>query len=318
MVVHLEFEYPIIELEEKIAALHRYSKTHAVDLAQGMELLEQQLAATREKLFSGLTAWEKVQLARHPQRPYPQDYIQAIFSDYLELHGDRTYADDHAIVGGFAKLDGRKVMVIATQKGRNLKQNIDVNFGSAQPEGYRKALRLMKLADKVGCPIICLIDTPGAYPGIAAEERHIGEAIAINLREMFRLKVPVVCAITGEGGSGGALGLCVGNRVLIMQCAYYSVITPEGCAAILWRATDAVPKAADALKLTSTDLLKLGIVDEIVPEPVGGAHRDPKTAAQLLRDALCNNLATLADKSDDELRTERYERFRKLGQFSEG
>jgi acetyl-CoA carboxylase carboxyl transferase subunit alpha len=317
MAAHLEFEQPIIELEEKIAALQRYSESHAVDLSQGMELLEQQLSATREKLFAGLSAWEKVQLARHPQRPYPQDYIRTIFSDYLELHGDRGFADDRAIVGGFAKLKGRKVMVIATQKGRNLKQNLEVNFGSAQPEGYRKALRLMKLADKVRCPIITLIDTPGAYPGIAAEERHIGEAIAMNLREMFRLRVPLVCAITGEGGSGGALGLCVGNRVLIMECAYYSVITPEGCAAILWRAADAVPKAADALKLTSHDLLKHGIVDGIIHEPVGGAHRDPQTAAEFLRDALDENLSRLTDKSEDELRNERYERFRKIGRFRE-
>ncbi|MDD4097930.1 MAG: acetyl-CoA carboxylase carboxyltransferase subunit alpha [Lentisphaeria bacterium] len=315
MAVTLEFERPILELEEKVAALHRYSQEHDLDLGPGLSALEAKLPDTRRKIFASLTPWEKIQLARHPQRPHPQDYVGAMFTDFLELCGDRRFADDRAIIGGFAKLDGRPVMVISTQKGRNLKQNMEVNFGCAHPEGYRKALRLMQLANKARVPIISLIDTPGAYPGIAAAERHIGESIAVNLREMFRLEVPLLCVITGEGGSGGALGICVGNRVLIMENAYYSVITPEGCAAILWRTGDAIPKAAQALKLTAPDLLKLGVVDAIIPEPLGGAHHDPAGATSLLKQALLDNLAELAALSGTKLRNSRYDRFRNLGVF---
>ena len=239
-----------------------------------------------------------------------------MFTDFLELCGDRRFADDRAIIGGFAKLDERPVMVIATQKGRNLKQNMEVNFGCAHPEGYRKALRLMQLANKAHVPIISLIDTPGAYPGIAAAERHIGESIAVNLREMFRFEVPILCIITGEGGSGGALGICVGNRVLIMENAYYSVITPEGCAAILWRSADAIPKAAQALKLTGRDLMKLGVVDGIIPEPLGGAHHDPAGATDLLKQAIVDQLDQLCTMPGAQLRQARYDRFRDLGVFS--
>ncbi len=313
MAVTLEFEKSILELEEKVAALHRFSQERDIDLGPGLATLDTKLPEVRRKIFSSLTPWEKVQLARHPQRPHPKDYVDEIFTDYLELCGDRRYGDDRAIVGGFARLSQRHVMVIATQKGRNLKQNMDVNFGYAHPEGYRKALRLMQLADKARVPVITLVDTPGAYPGVGAAERHIGESIAVNLREMFRLAVPILSIITGEGGSGGALGICVGNCVLIMENAYYSVITPEGCAAILWRTADAIPKAAQALKLTGRDLLKLGVVDGIIPEPLGGAHRDPVGAAELLKQAIVRQLDQLCAMSGAQLQQARYDRFRNLG-----
>ena len=264
-----------------------------------------------------LSPWEKIQLTRHPQRPHPQEYVQEIFTDFLELHGDRRFADDRTLIGGFAKLERQPVMVLATQKGRNLKQNMEFNFGSALPEGYRKALRLMQLANKAQCPVITFIDTPGAYPGIGAEERHIGEAIALNLREMFRLSVPVICVVTGEGGSGGALGIAVGNRVLMQEYAYYSVITPEGCAAILWRTNDAIPKAAEALHLTSSDLLELGVADEVVEEPNGGAHQDFPEAARLLKLAILRHLAELQKLTPEQLREDRYNRFRRLGRVEE-
>lgn len=315
MAVTLEFEKSVLELEEKVAALHRFSQERDIDLGPGLETLDAKLPEVRRKIFASLTPWEKVQLARHPQRPHPQDYAEAIFTDHMELCGDRRYADDRAIVGGFAKLNQRHVMVIVTQKGRNLKQNMEVNFGYAHPEGYRKALRLMQLANKAQVPIITLVDTPGAYPGVGAAERHIGESIAVNLREMFRLEVPILCIITGEGGSGGALGICVGNCVLIMENAYYSVITPEGCAAILWRSADAIPKAAQALKLTGPDLLKLGVVDGIIPEPLGGAHHDPVGASDLLKQAIVEQLDELCDIPGAQLRKARYDRFRKLGVF---
>ena len=278
----LDFEKPIIELEKKVAELLEFSQHHDVDVSHGIALLKSRIEETRQRIFGSLSPWQQVQLARHPQRPYPQDYVEHLWTDFLELHGDRRFSDDRAIFGGFAKLDGQPMMLLGTRKGRDLRENVDVNFGSAHPEGYRKALRLMLLAEKSHLPIVTLIDTPGAYPGIAAEERHIGEAIAVNLREMFRLTVPVIVVVVGEGGSGGALGIGVGNRVLIMENAYYSVITPEGCAAILWRDGAAAPRAAEALKLTSRDLKTMGIVDEVIPEPIGGAHRDfTGTAAAL-------------------------------------
>lgn len=318
MAVTLEFERPILELEEKVAALHRYSQEHDLDLGPGLSALEAKLPDTRRKIFASLTPWEKIQLARHPQRPHPQDYVGAMFTDFLELCGDRRFADDRAIIGGFAKLDGRPVMVISTQKGRNLKQNMEVNFGCAHPEGYRKALRLMQLADKAGVPIVTFIDTPGAFPGIASEERHISEAIAVNLRDMFKLRVPVVSIIIGEGGSGGAIGIGVGNRVLILENAYYSVITPEGCAAILWKDRAYAPKAAEALKITADKLLELKIVDDIVPEPFGGAQRDHVKAAELVGKALNKHLNELRKMSSDKLIAQRYEKFRSIGEFSEG
>ena len=261
MAVHLDFEKPIAELEQKVADLREFSRRHDVDVSHGIALLEARLDETRRRVFSNLTAWERVQLARHPERPYPQDYVKRLATDFLELNGDRRYADDRAILGGFGKIDGRPMLLLGTRKGRNLKENVEFNFGCAHPEGYRKALRLMQLADKAGLPIVIFIDTPGAYPGIGAEERHIGEAIAVNLREMFRLRVPIIAVVVGEGGSGGALGIGVGNRVMILENAYYSVITPEGCAAILWRESNAAARAAEALKLTSADLKAMGLVD---------------------------------------------------------
>lgn len=280
-------------------------------------MLESKLDTLKRHTYSNLAAWQRVQLARHPKRPYSLDYIGAAFSDFTELHGDRLFADDRAVVGGFAKLDGRKVMVIGTQKGRDTKENILRNFGSAHPEGYRKALRLMRVADRFSLPIITLIDTAGAYPGIGAEERHIAEAIAVNLREMTLLEVPIIAAVIGEGGSGGALGIGVADRVLILENAYYSVISPEGCAAILWKERNAAPKAAEALKITAKDLLSLGLVDEIIPEPLGGAHHDPARTAATLKAHLSRHLDELsATPVADRLR-KRYEKFRAHGHFDE-
>ena len=264
-----------------------------------------------------LTAWDRVQLARHPKRPYALDYIKTAFSDFSELHGDRLFAEDHAMVGGFARLGQHKVLVLGTQKGRDTKENIRRNFGSAHPEGYRKALRLMKLADKFGLPIFTLIDTAGAYPGIGAEERHIAEAIAVNLREMFLLEVPVLAVVLGEGGSGGALGIGVADRVLMLENAYYSVISPEGCAAILWRDRTAAPKAAEALKITARDLSRLGLCDEIIPEPQGGAHNDPAGMAQTVQRTLLRNLEEVQALFRTERLRLRYAKFRAYGHFQE-
>jgi acetyl-CoA carboxylase carboxyl transferase subunit alpha len=313
MGVTLDFEKPIAELEQKVAELREFSRRHDVDVSHGIALLDARIEETRRRVFSSLSPWERVQLARHPQRPYPQDYVQRLCQDFLEFSGDRRFADDQAIFGGFAKLDGQPLMVIGSRKGRNLKENVAVNFGCAHPEGYRKALRLMQIADKARVPVLSLIDTPGAYPGIGAEERHIGEAIAVNLREMFRLRVPLLVVVVGEGGSGGALGIGVGNRVLIFENAYYSVITPEGCAAILWRESSAAPRAAEALKLTSGDLRALGLVDEVVPEPLGGAHRDWNGAATALKEAIVRHLGELTSLSPQQLRDQRYAKFRAMG-----
>ncbi|MFA5204288.1 MAG: acetyl-CoA carboxylase carboxyltransferase subunit alpha [Lentisphaeria bacterium] len=317
MAVVLEFEKTLVELENKVNQLREYSRAQGVDVSHGISLLESRIVETQKQLFSNLTPWQRVQLARHPDRPYPKDYFQRLFTDYLELHGDRRFADDQAIIGGFARFDGEPVMILGSQKGRNLKENVRSNFGCANPEGYRKALRLMQLADKAKLPIVSFIDTPGAYPGIGGEERHVAEAIAVNLREMFQFQVPIVVVVVGEGGSGGALGIGVGNRVLILENAYYSVITPEGCAAILWRDAAATPQAAEALKLTSTDLLRLKLVDEVVPEPVGGAHRDFDSAATMLGEALRRHLAELRALSPAERVAQRYEKFRAMGVFSE-
>jgi len=313
----LNFEKPIRELEKKIQDLKSYSETHDVDVSRSVESLEQQIEKQKKEIFSNLTPWQRVQLARHPERPYPENYVKTIFTDFMEFHGDRRFSDDKAIFGGFAKLDTQKVMVIGTRKGRELKENVEVNFGSAHPEGYRKALRLMKMAEKARVPIISLIDTPGAYPGIGAEERHIAEAIAVNLREMFKLQVPIVVTIVGEGGSGGALGIGIGDKVMILENAYYSVITPEGCAAILWHDGKAAPEAAEALKITSKDLQQMEIVDEIINEPLGGAHQDPDTVYQNLKKAIQNNLKKLSSLSTKELCRNRYNKFRKIGVFNE-
>ena len=315
----LDFEKPIIELQRKLDELKKHPAEHSLDISLKEEIarIEQKIAETRKQVFSNLTAWQRVQLARHPKRPYTLDYLRSTFSDFSELHGDRLFADDHAVVGGFAQLDRHKVMVIGTQKGRDTKENILRNFGSAHPEGYRKALRLMRLADKFGLSIITLIDTAGAYPGIGAEERHIAEAIAVNLREMMMLEVPIIAAVIGEGGSGGALGIGVGDRMLIFENAYYSVISPEGCAAILWKDRSASAKAAEALKITAKDLLELGLVDEVIPEPLGGAHNDPGATAQTFKQHLLRHLETLLQIAPADRLRQRYARFRAHGQLAE-
>jgi acetyl-CoA carboxylase carboxyl transferase subunit alpha len=315
----LDFEKPIFELQSKLEELRRHKAAHGLDvnIEQEIAQIETKLVETRKQIFSNLTAWQRVQLARHPRRPYTLDYLQTTFSDFNELHGDRLFAEDHAMVGGFARLGPHKVMAIGTQKGRDTKENILRNFGSAHPEGYRKALRLMKMADKFSLPIVTLIDTAGAYPGIGAEERHIAEAIAVNLREMMLLSVPVIAVIIGEGGSGGALGIGVADRVLIFENAYYSVISPEGCAAILWKDRAAAAKAAEALKITARDLLELELADEVVPEPLGGAHNDPAASAKTLKEILIRNLEELKKLPMPELLKLRYCKFRTYGHFEE-
>ena len=315
----LDFEKPIIELQNKLDDLRKLPETHPVGLNFEEEIknIEAKLEETRRQVFSNLSAWQRVQIARHPKRPYTLDYLRDAFTEFQELHGDRLYADDRAIVGGFAKLGGHKVVVLGTQKGRDTKENILRNFGSAHPEGYRKALRLMRLADKFGLPIITLIDTAGAYPGIGAEERHIAEAIAVNLREMTLLDVPIIACVIGEGGSGGALGIGVADRVLILENAYYSVISPEGCAAILWKERSAAAKAAEALKITAKELLAFKLVDEIIPEPLGGAHNDTAAIAATLKAHLLKHLVELRALPSAERLKKRYEKFRAHGHFLE-
>ncbi|MDD4817412.1 MAG: acetyl-CoA carboxylase carboxyltransferase subunit alpha [Victivallaceae bacterium] len=315
--IYLEFEKPIAEIKHKIEEWEALSASGGMDMSNELVLLKKRLADTVAEIFGSLTPWQRVQLARHPERPYTLDYIEAIFTDFVELHGDRRFGDDHAIVGGFAKIDGKKVMVIGTQKGRDVKTNMLRNFGWPHPEGYRKALRLMHIADNAGLPVITMIDTPGAFPGIASEERHIGEAIALNMHDMFSLRVPVISVIIGEGGSGGAIGIGVGNRVLVMENAYYSVITPEGCAAILWKDRRYAETAAEALSLTAQDLLRLGVADEVIPEPPGGAHRDYTAAAANLHAALTRNLGELRQLSGKALMENRYNKFRAMGQIIE-
>lgn len=316
----LDFEKPIFELQRKLEELKQHPETHSmgVSFEEEITLIERKIEETRRQIFLNLTPWQRVQLARHPRRPFTMDYLGLAFEDFSELHGDRLFAEDRAMVGGFARLGHHKVVVIGTQKGRDTKENIRRNFGSAHPEGYRKALRLMRLADKFNLPIISLIDTAGAYPGIGAEERHIAEAIAVNLREMMLFKVPIIAAVIGEGGSGGALGIGVANRVLILENAYYSVISPEGCAAILWKDRAAAPQAAAALKITARHLLDLGLVDEVVPEPLGGAHNDAAATAANLKAALLNHLEACLALSAEQRLQQRYEKFRALGRFDEG
>jgi acetyl-CoA carboxylase carboxyl transferase subunit alpha len=315
----LDFEKPIAELQRKLEELTKHRETHAlgVDFDEEISRMEKKIAETRKQIFSNLTAWQRVQLARHPRRPFTLDYLAMTFADFQEVHGDRLFGEDRAVVGGFARLDSHKVVVIGTQKGRDTKENIRRNFGSAHPEGYRKALRLMRLADKFGLPIVTIIDTAGAYPGIGAEERHIAEAIAVNLREMMLLEVPVIAVVIGEGGSGGALGIGVADRVLLLENAYYSVISPEGCAAILWKDRAAAAKAAEALKITAKDLLELGLADEIVPEPLGGAHNDLAATAATLKQHLLANLDTLRKSSIADRLKARYAKFRAHGHFLE-
>ncbi len=315
----LDFEKPIAELQAKLEELKEHPEKHSLGISfeEEVALIEKKLQETRRQIFLNLSAWDRIKIARHPKRPYTLDYLQLAFTGFTELHGDRLYAEDRAVVGGFACLGPHKVMVIGTQKGRDTKENILRNFGSAHPEGYRKALRLMTLADKFHLPIITLIDTAGAYPGIGAEERHIAEAIAVNLREMMLLEVPIVAAVIGEGGSGGALGIGIADRVLILENAYYSVISPEGCAAILWKDRSAAAKAADALKMSARHLLELGLVDEVMPEPIGGAHADPNTMAATLKDALLKHLDQLLALSAADRLKQRYAKFRSFGHFLE-
>jgi acetyl-CoA carboxylase carboxyl transferase subunit alpha len=315
----LDFERPIAELQSKLEELkkHRDKHTPGINIEEEIISIEGKLAETRKQIFSNLSAWQRVQLARHPRRPFTLDYLQHAFTDFHELHGDRLFAEDYALVGGFARLGPHKVMVVGTQKGRDTKENIRRNFGSSHPEGYRKALRIMRLADKFGLPIITLIDTAGAYPGIGAEERHIAEAIAVNLREMMLFEVPIIAVVLGEGGSGGALGIGVADCVLILENAYYSVISPEGCAAILWKDRAAAAKAAEALKITAKDLLELGLTDEVIPEPLGGAHNDPLAAAEMVKKALLNHLEALVALPVQERLRQRYAKFRAFGHYAE-
>jgi acetyl-CoA carboxylase carboxyl transferase subunit alpha len=313
----LEFEKPIRELEDKIAALRASSESAGMDVTKEAVSLEAKLAQTRREVYGNLTPWQRVQLARHPRRPYSLDYIGMIFDDFQELHGDRLFMDDESTVGGTAFFEGQPVMVIGQQKGRDTKENLRRNFGCPNPEGYRKALRLMKMAHTFKLPIITLVDTPGAFPGIGSEERHVAEAIAVNLREMSQFGVPIITFVIGEGGSGGALGIGVTDRVLIFANSYYSVISPEGCAAILWKDGAAAPKAAEALKLSANHLERLGVVDEIVAEPTGGAHHDPAQAADALKYALQKHLNDLRALSGEQLLDARYERYRHLGVYEE-
>jgi acetyl-CoA carboxylase carboxyl transferase subunit alpha len=311
----LEFEKPIVELEQTLENLRQQAKEQNIDLSGQITAIEAKLEATRKEVFTHLTPWQRVQLARHPRRPYLLDYLERIATNFIELHGDRRYSDDRALIGGLATIDQYRVMIIGQQKGRDTKTNLLRNFGCAHPEGYRKALRLMQLAEKFDLPIISLIDTPGAFPGVGAEERHIAEAIAVNLREMMLLQVPSVAVVIGEGGSGGALGIGVCDRVLILENAYYSVISPEGCAAILWKDRANAPQAAAALKLTAKDLLELGMVDEIVPEPLGGAHHDYDATAQNVKRAILKHLEQLRALKVSELLKARYDKYRKMGVF---
>jgi acetyl-CoA carboxylase carboxyl transferase subunit alpha len=313
----LEFEKPLRELARQLDELRQQSIETNVDLAHEILLIERKIEAMQREIYSGLTSWQRVQIARHPRRPYALDYVQAICENFQELHGDRQYQDDRALVGGTALFEGEAVMIVAQQKGRDTKEKISRNFGMPQPEGYRKALRLMRMAEKFGLPVLTFIDTPGAYPGVGSEERHVSEAIAVNLREMSALRVPTISVVVGEGGSGGALGIGVTDRVLIFENSYYSVISPEGCAAILWKDGAAAAQAAEALKLTAADLARFGVVDEVIEEPLGGAHHDPAQATQALKYALQKHLNDLRALPADRLVALRYERYRHLGVYEE-
>ena len=313
----LEFEKPLRELEAQLENLRRMSEESQLDVGAEIRAIEAKLESTRNDVYTDLTPWEKVQLARHPQRPYSLDYIERIFEGFEELHGDRRYRDDQALIGGVARFEGKPVMVIAQQKGRDTKENILRNFGCPEPEGYRKAMRLMEMAEKFSMPVITLVDTPGAYPGIGSEERHVAEAIAVNIRDMSALKVPIVTAIIGEGGSGGALGIATSDTILIMQNAYYSVISPEGCAAILWKDRAFAPEASCALKITAEKLLELGIVDEVIAEPMGGAHVDYDITAKTLKASISKHLKKLSSLSTDKLLDQRYAKYRSMGVFEE-
>ncbi|QQE73541.1 acetyl-CoA carboxylase carboxyl transferase subunit alpha [Brevibacillus composti] len=316
MANELPFEKPLVELREKIKELRRFTEEKGIDFSDEVARLEQKAKDLAQQIYGNLTPWQRVQLARHPERPTTLDYISHIFTDFLEVHGDRLFGDDLAIVGGIAKLDGRPVTIVGHQKGKDTKDNIKRNFGMAHPEGYRKALRIMKQADKFGRPIICFINTSGAYPGKAAEERGQSEAIARNLLEMARLRVPVLCVVIGEGGSGGALAIGVGNRVYMLENSYYSVIAPESAAAILWRDASLAMRAAETMKITAPDLLELGVIDGIIEEPFGGAHRDVTLQAGLVRAQLLEGLKQLEQMSEEELIQDRYQKFKQIGSYA--
>ncbi len=311
----LEFEKPIVELENKIEEMKKYQ--NSLDISDEIKSLEEKVVKLKRQIYGNLTRWQVVQLARHAERPYTLDYIFHMTEDFIELHGDRLYKDDKAIIGGFATIDGKKVMVIGHQKGRDTKSNIYRNFGMANPEGYRKAFRLMKLAEKFNLPVITFIDTPGAYPGLEAEQNGQAEAIARNLFEMSKLKVPIIVVIIGEGASGGALGIGVGDRILMLENTWYSVISPESCSSILWRSWEYKEQAAEVLKLTPKDLLKQHIIDRIVPEPLGGAHTNPKEIAETLKNILSEELTKLQKIKPDKLVQNRIEKFGKIGVFEE-
>ena len=313
--VVLDFERPIIELEQKIEEMRKYADN--LDIVDEIETLEKKVDQLRTSIYSNLTRWQRVQLARHPERPYTSDYIHMILEDFIELHGDRTFGDDKAIVGGFGKIDKETVLILGHQKGRDTKSNLFRNFGMPNPEGYRKALRLMHLAAKFKKPVITLLDTPGAFPGLEAEERGQAEAIARNLFEMSHLPVPIIVVVIGEGASGGALGIGVGDRILMFENAWYSVIAPESCSSILWRSWDYKEQAAEALKLTAPDLVDQGIVDRIVPEPEGGAHRNPEEAGAILKKILLEELRSLKKIKTDKLIEQRIAKFSKMGAWKE-
>ena len=313
----LEFEKPAAELEKEIEKLRAKAASQDLDLSEEIATMERKLAETRSGIYQNLTPWQRVQIARHTQRPFMLDYVSLAFTDFNEVHGDRHIGDDASMPGGFAMLGEHKCVVLGHQKGRDTKENLKRNFGSAHPEGYRKSLRLMKLAEKFSIPVIALIDTPGAFPGIGAEERNIAEAIAFNLREMMLLKTPIISVVIGEGGSGGALGIGVADRVVMMENAYYSVISPEGCAAILWKHRKHAPEAAEAMKLVAPDLLKLKLIDDVIPEPIGGAHHDHATTAISFREHISKHLDHLCSLKTEQLLEERYEKFRRFGEWNE-
>ncbi len=317
MVAVLEFEKPIMEIQEKIEELKKISLESGMDLNKEIETFEQQAQDYKKELYSNLKPSQKLQIARHPERPNFLDFVNNMCEDFVEFHGDREGMDDRAIIGGIAKIDGKPIMIIGTMKGKSTKENLEYNFGMPQPQGYRKALRLFKHANKFGLPIVTLIDTPGAYPGISAEETNQGGAIAVNLRDMAKLEVPVIAIITGEGCSGGALGLAVANKVFLLEHAYYTVISPEGCASILWRDASKSAEAAEALKITAKDLLKFDIIDGEILEPTGGAHKDYAEISANMKKTILDSLDELSKMSKTELKTSRYEKFRKMGMFLE-
>ena len=312
----LEFEKPAAEIEREIEKLRAKSAAQNLDLSDEIAIMERKLAETLTAIYENLTPWQRVQIARHTQRPFMLDYVSLAFDDFTELHGDRHIGDDASMPGGFAMLGERKCVVLGHQKGRDTKENLKRNFGSAHPEGYRKSLRLMKLAEKFSMPVIALIDTPGAFPGIGAEERNIAEAIAFNLREMMLLKTPIIAVVIGEGGSGGALGIGIADRVIMMENAYYSVISPEGCAAILWKHRKHAPEAAEAMKLVAPDLMKLKLIDDVITEPTGGAHHDHAATAESFREIISKHLDHLCKLDTKTLLNERYQKFRHFGEWN--